>query len=201
MAALIGGSVAGIGAMSGGIGVMGAGARGWWDANLGHPRSVDFRLMASKGFFSRSEWIVRDGRGVDRRVRIAIASGWASLSTGLRAVVVFYLAFAGACVLGCVWGLSFITRSPGSGTKLSGWFPVVLFLFLAAMQVWNAWLTLARADGGMLAAKSRMSRGVCPSCSYPIATLPPAEDGCIVCPECGGAWRQAPHESPDPPRA
>lgn len=29
----------------------------------------------------------------------------------------------------------------------------------------------------------------CAACGYPIGDLPPADDGCTVCPECGGAWR------------
>ena len=30
----------------------------------------------------------------------------------------------------------------------------------------------------------------CPSCAYPLEGLrPDSDDGCIVCPECGGAWR------------
>ncbi len=32
----------------------------------------------------------------------------------------------------------------------------------------------------------------CPSCAYPLEGLrPDPEDGCTVCPECGGAWRLA----------
>ncbi|GJM19999.1 MAG: hypothetical protein DHS20C14_22120 [Phycisphaeraceae bacterium] len=29
----------------------------------------------------------------------------------------------------------------------------------------------------------------CPACTYDLAGLEPAPDGCTVCPECGGAWR------------
>jgi hypothetical protein len=29
----------------------------------------------------------------------------------------------------------------------------------------------------------------CPGCGYRLAELPPDDDGCRVCPECGGAWR------------
>lgn len=35
-----------------------------------------------------------------------------------------------------------------------------------------------------------LKRGICPACAYAIAGIAPAPDGCRVCPECGGAWRQ-----------
>ena len=39
-------------------------------------------------------------------------------------------------------------------------------------------------------AKSAMLRaGLCPGCGYQIHDVHPEEDGCSVCPECGGAWR------------
>lgn len=31
-------------------------------------------------------------------------------------------------------------------------------------------------------------QGHCPACGYLISDLTPLEDGCVVCPECGGAW-------------
>lgn len=31
--------------------------------------------------------------------------------------------------------------------------------------------------------------GRCPACQYQLADFGPEEDGCTVCPECGGAWR------------
>ncbi len=35
---------------------------------------------------------------------------------------------------------------------------------------------------------------LCIACGYDVATLPPAADGCMVCPECGVAIRLAPAE-------
>jgi hypothetical protein len=34
-----------------------------------------------------------------------------------------------------------------------------------------------------------LSAGHCASCGYELAQLPPEDDGCTVCPECGAAWR------------
>jgi hypothetical protein len=35
-----------------------------------------------------------------------------------------------------------------------------------------------------------LRHGQCPWCMYSIASLPPQNDGCVLCPECGGAWRR-----------
>ncbi len=34
-----------------------------------------------------------------------------------------------------------------------------------------------------------LAEQLCPSCAYPLAGMPAAEDGCVVCPECGAAWK------------
>lgn len=39
----------------------------------------------------------------------------------------------------------------------------------------------------------------CPSCGYTLSGVPKQEDGCVVCPECGGAWRAPRLTSPHPP--
>ena len=39
------------------------------------------------------------------------------------------------------------------------------------------------------------SLGRCAWCFYPLDEIPHGDDGCVVCPECGGAWNPA----PDPP--
>ncbi|MBX3387428.1 MAG: hypothetical protein KF768_12735 [Phycisphaeraceae bacterium] len=38
--------------------------------------------------------------------------------------------------------------------------------------------------------------GQCAACGYSIGDLRSAEDGCTVCPECGGAWRLLARTSP-----
>lgn len=35
-----------------------------------------------------------------------------------------------------------------------------------------------------------LARGVCPSCLYRLSGLRTEADGCLVCPECGAAWRR-----------
>lgn len=34
-----------------------------------------------------------------------------------------------------------------------------------------------------------LSTGQCASCRYELARVEPASDGCVVCPECGAAWK------------
>lgn len=34
-----------------------------------------------------------------------------------------------------------------------------------------------------------LKEGLCPSCGYNLHGIPVAEDGCVVCPECGSAWK------------
>lgn len=36
---------------------------------------------------------------------------------------------------------------------------------------------------------SYVAEGICASCAYSLEGLVPEDDGCVVCPECGGAWR------------
>ena len=38
---------------------------------------------------------------------------------------------------------------------------------------------------------SYVAEGVCGSCAYPLEGLVHEDDGCVVCPECGAAWRES----------
>lgn len=87
-------------------------------------------------------------------------------------------------------------------------------MYLAAMYAWDspftAFLLVAlamicfagawRVPASLHAARRRTLdqaltlMGYCPSCDYPLDGLSRDADGCIVCPECGGAWR--PGEAP-----
>jgi hypothetical protein len=44
----------------------------------------------------------------------------------------------------------------------------------------------------------RLRDGQCPACGYDVAEIDADADGCVVCPECGGAWRMS--RLSDPPR-
>lgn len=38
--------------------------------------------------------------------------------------------------------------------------------------------------------RARAERGRCRGCAFELEGLPAEEDGCVVCPECGAAWRK-----------
>jgi hypothetical protein len=42
---------------------------------------------------------------------------------------------------------------------------------------------------GALVARMCADAAICAGCGYTLHELRPAEDGCVVCPECGAAWR------------
>ncbi|MFM9959114.1 MAG: hypothetical protein ACKVZJ_13705 [Phycisphaerales bacterium] len=52
-------------------------------------------------------------------------------------------------------------------------------------------LALRRAEKrqGPETARIMLADGLCPCCAYGLADLPHEHDACVVCPECGGAWR------------
>lgn len=64
--------------------------------------------------------------------------------------------------------------------------PLVLFLVPAWFVSWLLWWFFS---GRQVAAQAMALQGACPSCEYEIVGLPVERDGCVVCPECGGAWR------------
>lgn len=43
---------------------------------------------------------------------------------------------------------------------------------------------------------TRLRENQCPACGYSLQELEPSADGCLVCPECGGAWRLARLDDP-----
>jgi hypothetical protein len=63
-------------------------------------------------------------------------------------------------------------------------FLVVSLLLPVAVAMATGWYILDPRYRAMIAAN-----GHCPACGYEITDLPPAPDGCTVCPECGAAWR------------
>lgn len=49
---------------------------------------------------------------------------------------------------------------------------------------------LSRRHYHRIRIQTLLAAGHCPLCGYLIAAAPVESDGCIVCPECGGAWKQ-----------
>jgi hypothetical protein len=81
---------------------------------------------------------------------------------------------------------------PAAVFNMSGfslWLPP-LFASWAAL----VWWTLFDCIGRSLASttvEALLQAGRCASCGYLIDSLGPSPDGCVVCPECGAAWKSA----------
>jgi uncharacterized protein YbaR (Trm112 family) len=62
---------------------------------------------------------------------------------------------------------------------------VIVAIMTSAYMLRRAdfWRGLGRVRRVMLEA------ALCPSCTHALDGLPEMEDGCVVCPECGSAWR------------
>jgi hypothetical protein len=59
----------------------------------------------------------------------------------------------------------------------------------------RTWRSTALARAAMLGFR------LCPSCAHGIGKIPPAPDGCTVCPECAAAWRMTDgHDGRDAPK-
>ena len=67
-------------------------------------------------------------------------------------------------------------------------------LVLVAGTSWTA--RRARTGGGI--AHDRLVLLHCAACEYDLKTVAASPDGCLVCPECGAAWRTAKFEKPAP---
>jgi len=87
------------------------------------------------------------------------------------------------------------------GVLASTFGPFVIFLTVlgpVAASIILVVVTLALAIGAGLRAQVRVVRrsmlaaGRCPSCGYGLDGLEVEPDGCVVCPECGGAWDRQP---------
>jgi len=66
--------------------------------------------------------------------------------------------------------------------------PIFLTMFFAGASVF-AIATRVWIPG---VAKQWLSMGTCASCRYNVAEIEPETDGCVVCPECGAAWKLNP---------
>ncbi|MFG0285255.1 MAG: hypothetical protein ACF8R7_12600 [Phycisphaerales bacterium JB039] len=64
----------------------------------------------------------------------------------------------------------------------------VAFGELLEREVWVGGRLVPLDELPVAIARAHIGAGVCPACGYDLAGCPAEPDGCIVCPECGGAW-------------
>lgn len=75
------------------------------------------------------------------------------------------------------------------------WWPITCLLTVSTIGgVWFDRRT--RRRNARRVAGLHIDEGRCASCTYPLQCVPPASDGCTVCPECGAAWKIPGHTAP-----
>lgn len=79
---------------------------------------------------------------------------------------------------------------PGPAAGLTVVVPLAIFLY-------NRLERSHQQDAIIRFATSEDPERPCPCCAYRLVGLPPEEDGCVVCPECGAAWRVEPARDAD----
>jgi len=144
--------------------------------------------MRSPKPLPRLAWVARDARGVERSIRLIARPGWQSLSLRRKASLFIWLTLAVASICGLLFALTihliYLTTA-----RWMRWAELFGWLLMFGNAVASAGTIILGADAGRNAAAVHLARNKCPSCGYSLSELPPANDGCTVCPECGGAWR------------
>ena len=120
-----------------------------------------------------------DPQLADLRMRAVLSQGG---SSPLWAVVV-------SCIVGAAVGIAIITGArfmPGLPMWVPGVVVAVIILTVASIRS-------ARSAGRRAAAAADLflREGRCAGCAYVLDGVAPAADGCVVCPECGAAWKRS----------
>lgn len=97
-------------------------------------------------------------------------------------------AVAGGVVGAIVWQLVWSGPRPFGVPGLCGGF--IIFPPLAGMLTWRLSLSAVRRGRFRRLAGDALAEGRCPACKHALQGLETHDDGCIVCPECGAAWRE-----------
>ena len=114
----------------------------------------------------------------DRGTPVRPFSGWAVTAIRLLRSFSVFVTLVAFGYIG-VWNLT-----PGTG--LAWMVPVAIVAVAVAAASYPFLLRRAygiRLRSGMLGA------GRCASCGYALKGVRAMQDGCTVCPECGGAWK------------
>ena len=111
-------------------------------------------------------------RGADRLERVNRA-GIRHLATGEARV---------AYAVGLVVGIVIVVLPVSWMVKA----PVIAVLIVSLFRLYPHWQARARfAERRQHAERSAR----CPACWYSLAGVASVDDGCVICPECGAAWR------------
>lgn len=78
-------------------------------------------------------------------------------------------------------------------TSLPWWAQIMAAIPIGALPA-LAIIFVTRRIAANAIARDCVRAGYCASCGQDLTGLPRADDGCLVCPECGAAWRGDDHE-------
>lgn len=131
------------------------------DRDVAHPRRVHFRPLP----------------GVRPEARRAKLAGW-RFPAGMLLVRRPFAAVATLVLVG--WTLYWLIIAQTTRTLWPVLVAAVLFV-VASYAVCRSLFVLQMA--------LNRSVGLCPTCDHDLASRPPEDDGCTLCPECGSAWR------------
>jgi hypothetical protein len=97
-------------------------------------------------------------------------------------------AIAGGVVGAIAWQLAWSAQRPFGLLGLCGGFIIVPPLI--GTLTWWVSLNAVRRRRFRRLAGDFLAEARCPACRPALQGLAPHDDGCIVCPECGAAWRR-----------
>lgn len=129
------------------------------------------RRMGDMGFAAAASRVSRlmvSGAGVKKQIVAGVVLGWLPLMAWEVLVA------TGAIPRGPSW-----TFALASGVSIA-------LTFSGAFWAMRRFEKSLAAD----AARLMLIDALCPSCAYGLHGLPEDPDGCLVCPECGAAWRR-----------
>ncbi len=141
--------------------------------------AVELLLTRTEGC---GEWPVSGDERIERlRERLEGALGRPTSIPMLPQVVA--LAFVLAMFIFMAW------ISPSTGLPRIIWlfFPAMIALVIG-LGLASRWFVGARQ--ARIAQDFLLQEGLCPGCGYNLVGLGPERDHMVVCPECGGAWRE-----------
>lgn len=128
------------------------------------------------------------GRGMDpHKAKAVRLAAWRGIPKPAWIHLGCMVVLEGFVVYLAAWGIH-----RNSVSKFAGpydWIYPAIMIPLAVLVVASVWVGMRWKHAASLATEY-IRAGICGSCGYALSGLTPGDDGCVVCPECGGAWRR-----------
>lgn len=124
----------------------------------------------------------------ERLARIAAVSGGPRQPITKREFVRGVV--CGVMVIPLFVALALVPSMLAFRTSLPWWAQLLASMPLGAMPALLTLFVVRRAAGDRIA-RDWIRAGYCASCGQDLTGVAPADDDCVVCPECGAAWRRS----------